>query len=78
MKIFEPDRTQPCRVRMFMAEKGLLDKAEFIEMISRRKPDAGIRGPKPHEESPGMELDDGTCTPKPWPSAVLRKPTRIP
>ena len=33
MKIFETKTApNPRRVRMFMAEKGLLDKAEFIEI----------------------------------------------
>ncbi|MFP3977099.1 MULTISPECIES: glutathione S-transferase family protein [Marinobacter] len=64
MKIFETKTApNPRRVRMFMAEKGLLEKAEFIEIDllkgENRTPEYAARNPM--KKVPVMELDDGTC-----------------
>ena len=64
MKIFETKTApNPRRVRMFMAEKGLLDKAEFIEIDLQKgenlTPEFVARNPM--KKVPVMELDDGTC-----------------
>ncbi|MCK0163400.1 glutathione S-transferase family protein [Marinobacter sp. S6332] len=64
MKIFETKTApNPRRVRMFMAEKGLLDKAEFIEIDLQKgenlTPEYVARNPM--KKVPVMELDDGTC-----------------
>src|SRR5690554_98918 len=64
MKIFETRTApNPRRVRMFMAEKGLLDKAEFIEIDIQKgenlTPEFVARNPM--KKVPVMELDDGTC-----------------
>ncbi|HLV76939.1 MAG TPA: glutathione S-transferase family protein [Marinobacter sp.] len=64
MKIFETRTApNPRRVRMFLAEKGLLDKAEFIEIDLARgenlTPEFVARNPM--KKVPVLELDDGTC-----------------
>ncbi|WP_203299496.1 glutathione S-transferase family protein [Marinobacter sediminum] len=64
MKIFETKTApNPRRVRMFMAEKGLLDKAEFVEIDLRKgenlTPEYVAKNPM--KKVPVMELDDGTC-----------------
>src|SRR5690554_7155894 len=64
MKIFETRTVFNFRrVRMFMAEKGLLDKAEFIEIDIQKgenlTPEFVARNPM--KKVPVMELDDGTC-----------------
>ncbi len=64
MKIFETRTApNPRRVRMFMAEKGLLDEAEFVEIDllkgENRSPEFAARNPM--KKVPVMELDDGTC-----------------
>lgn len=64
MKIFETKTApNPRRVRMFMAEKGLLEKAEFIEIDLQKgenlTPEYVARNPM--KKVPVMELDDGTC-----------------
>lgn len=64
MKIFETKTApNPRRVRMFMAEKGLLEKAEFIEIDLQKgenlTPEYIARNPM--KKVPVMELDDGTC-----------------
>ena len=64
MKIFETRTApNPRRVRMFMAEKGLLDKAEFVEIDIQKgenlTPEFVARNPM--KKVPVMELDDGTC-----------------
>ena len=64
MKIFETKTApNPRRVRMFMAEKGLLDKAEFVEIDIQKgenlTPEFVARNPM--KKVPVMELDDGTC-----------------
>ncbi|MBL1271460.1 MAG: glutathione S-transferase family protein [Oceanospirillales bacterium] len=64
MKIFETKTApNPRRVRMFMAEKGLLDKAEFIEIDLQKgenlTPEYVARNPM--KKVPVLELDDGTC-----------------
>lgn len=64
MKIFETKTApNPRRVRMFMAEKGLLDQAEFVEIDllkgENRTPEYTARNPM--KKVPVMELDDGTC-----------------
>jgi glutathione S-transferase len=64
MKIYETRTApNPRRVRMFMAEKGLLDEAEFIEVDIQKgenlTPEFMARNPM--KKVPVMELDDGTC-----------------
>ena len=64
MKIFETKTApNPRRVRIFMAEKGLLEKAEFIEIDLQEgenlTPEYVARNPM--KKVPVMELDDGTC-----------------
>ena len=64
MKIFETKTApNPRRVRMFMAEKGLLDTAEFIQIDLQKgenlTPEYAARNPM--KKVPVMELDDGTC-----------------
>lgn len=64
MKIYETKTApNPRRVRMFMAEKGLLDKAEFIQIDllkgENRTPEYAAKNP--FKKVPVMELDDGTC-----------------
>jgi len=64
MKIFETSTApNPRRVRMFMAEKGLLDEAEFIQIDLQKgenlTPEYAAKNPM--KKVPVMELDDGTC-----------------
>lgn len=64
MKIFETKSApNPRRVRIFMAEKGLLDKAEFVQVDIEKgenlTPEYVARNPM--KKVPVMELDDGTC-----------------
>ena len=64
MKIFETSTApNPRRVRMFMAEKGLLEKAEFIQIDLQKgenlTPEYAAMNPM--KKVPVMELDDGTC-----------------
>ncbi|MBU2873307.1 glutathione S-transferase family protein [Marinobacter salexigens] len=64
MKIFETKTApNPRRVRMFMAEKGLLEKAEFIEIDLQKGENLTpeYRARNPMKKVPVMELDDGTC-----------------
>lgn len=63
MQIFETKTApNPRRVRMFMAEKGLLEKAEFIEVDLQKgenlTPEFVARNPM--KKVPAMALDDGT------------------
>ncbi len=64
MKIYETKTApNPRRVRMFMAEKGLLEKAEFVQIDLLKgenlTPEYAARNPM--KKVPVMELDDGTC-----------------
>ncbi len=64
MKILETKTApNPRRVRMFMSEKGLLDKAEFVEIDLLKgenlTPEYAARNPM--KKVPVLELDDGTC-----------------
>ncbi|MDX1633560.1 MAG: glutathione S-transferase family protein [Marinobacter sp.] len=64
MKIYETKTApNPRRVRMFMAEKGLLEKAEFVQVDLLKgenlTPEYAARNPM--KKVPVMELDDGTC-----------------
>ncbi|MEP1215247.1 MAG: glutathione S-transferase family protein [Marinobacter sp.] len=64
MKILETKTApNPRRVRMFMSEKGLLDKAEFVEIDLQKgenlTPEYAARNPM--KKVPVLELDDGTC-----------------
>ncbi|MDI9244171.1 glutathione S-transferase family protein [Marinobacter sp. CHS3-4] len=53
----------PRRVRMFMAEKGLLDKAQFVQIDIQKgenlTPEYAAKNPM--KKVPVLELDDGTC-----------------
>jgi glutathione S-transferase len=64
MKIYETKTApNPRRVRMFMAEKGLLDKAEFIQVDIEKgenlTPEFVARNPM--KKVPVLELEDGNC-----------------
>jgi len=64
MKIYETKTApNPRRVRMFMEEKGILDKAEFVQIDLLKgenlTPEYAARNPM--KKVPVMELDDGTC-----------------
>lgn len=64
MKIFETKTApNPRRVRMFLAEKGLLDKAEFVEVdiLKGENLTPEFKARNPMKKVPVMELDDGTC-----------------
>ena len=64
IKIYETKTApNPRRVRMFMAEKGLLDVAEFVQIDLQKgenlTPEFAARNP--FKKVPVMELDDGTA-----------------
>ncbi|MDL0431102.1 glutathione S-transferase family protein [Marinobacter sp. TBZ242] len=64
MKIFETKTApNPRRVRMFMSEKGLLDKAEFVEidLLKGENLTPEYTAKNPMKKVPVLELDDGTC-----------------
>lgn len=63
MKIYETSTApNPRRVRMFMAEKGLLERAEFVQIDIAQgdnlSPEFVARNPM--KKVPVLELDDGT------------------
>ncbi|HLT64126.1 MAG TPA: glutathione S-transferase family protein [Pseudohongiella sp.] len=64
MKLYETRTApNPRRVRMFLAEKGLLDKVEIIQIDLQKgenlSPEFVARNPL--KKVPVLELDDGTC-----------------
>lgn len=64
MKIYETSTApNPRRVRMFLAEKGLLDKVEFIQIDLQKgenlTPEYAAKNPM--KKVPVLELADGTC-----------------
>ena len=64
MKLFETRTApNPRRVRMFLAEKGLLDQVELVQVDIEKgenlSPDFVARNPM--KKVPVLELDDGTC-----------------
>jgi glutathione S-transferase len=64
MKIYEYRAfPNPARVRIALAEKGMLDKVEFIQVDvpagEHRKPEFVAKNPS--AAVPVLELDDGTC-----------------
>lgn len=64
MKIFETSTApNPRRVRMFMAEKGLLDEAEFVQVdiVKGENLAAEFVARNPMKKVPVLELDDGSC-----------------
>lgn len=64
MKIYETSTApNPRRVRMFMAEKGLLDQAEFVQVDIQQGENlsAEFVARNPMKKVPVLELDDGTC-----------------
>lgn len=63
MKIHETRMApNPRRVRMFMAEKGLLDQAEFIELDLQKGENLTpqFKALNPMKKVPVLELDDGS------------------
>ncbi|WP_299924940.1 glutathione S-transferase [uncultured Pelagimonas sp.] len=64
MKIYETQGfPNPARIRIALAEKGLLDRAEFIQVNvpeGEHQTDA-FRAKNPFAAVPVLELDDGTC-----------------
>lgn len=64
MKIYETKTApNPRRVRMFMAEKGLLNEAEFVQLDLQKGDNLTPEFTRmnPMKKVPVMELDDGTC-----------------
>lgn len=64
MKMYETSTApNPRRVRIFMAEKGLLDKVEFVQLDLQKGENlsAGFVARNPMKKVPVLELDDGTC-----------------
>jgi len=64
MKIYETSTApNPRRVRMFMAEKGLLDKARFeqVDIVKGENLTPEFTARNPMKKVPVLELDDGTC-----------------
>lgn len=64
MKLYETKTApNPRRVRMFLAEKGLLDQVECVEVDIQKgenlKPEFIAKNPM--KKVPVLELDDGTC-----------------
>ncbi|WP_404365294.1 glutathione S-transferase family protein [Marinobacter sp.] len=64
MKIYETRTApNPRRVRMFLSEKGLLDRVDFIQIDIQKgenlTPEYAARNPM--KKVPVMELDDGSC-----------------
>jgi glutathione S-transferase len=64
MKFYETKTApNPRRVRMFLAEKGLLDQVECVEVDIQKgenlKPEFIAKNPM--KKVPVLELDDGTC-----------------
>ncbi|RTE86451.1 MULTISPECIES: glutathione S-transferase family protein [Gammaproteobacteria] len=67
MKLYEMAiAPNPRRVRMFMAEKGLLDQVERVELDLQKgenlTPEFITKNPM--KKVPVLELDDGTCIPE--------------
>lgn len=63
MKIYEMAKApNPRRVRMFLQEKGLLNKVEFVEMDLAKGDNLTpeFRALNPMKKVPVLELDDGT------------------
>ena len=64
MKIFETATApNPRRVRIFLAEKGLLDKVEFVQvdLLKGENLTPEYAAKNPMKKVPVMELDDGSC-----------------
>ena len=64
MKIYEARTApNPRRVRMFLAEKGLLEKPEFVQVDIEKGENltAEFAARNPMKKVPVLELDDGTC-----------------
>ncbi|CAB0150789.1 Glutathione S-transferase GST-6.0 [Pseudidiomarina piscicola] len=64
MKLYETKTApNPRRVRLFLAEKGLLDKVECVEIDLQKgenlTPEFAAKNPM--KKVPVLELDDGTC-----------------
>lgn len=64
MKIYEMKvAPNPRRVRMFLAEKGLLEQVEFVQMDLQKGENLTpeFAAMNPMKKVPVLELDDGTC-----------------
>lgn len=64
MKLYETNTApNPRRVRMFLAEKGLLDQVECIEIDLQKGENLTpeFTAKNPMKKVPVLELDDGTC-----------------
>ncbi len=64
MKIYETaSAPNPRRVRMFLAEKGLLDKVERVEIdiVKGENLTPAFVARNPMKKVPVLELDDGSC-----------------
>jgi glutathione S-transferase len=64
MKIYETaSAPNPRRVRMFLAEKGLLDKVERVEIDIAKGENLtpAFVARNPMKKVPVLELDDGSC-----------------
>src|SRR5690554_7480663 len=64
MKIFETRTApNPRRVRMFLAEKGLLDKVEFVDLDLQKGENLTpeFQAMNPMKKVPVMQWEDGNC-----------------
>ncbi|MBP59290.1 MAG: glutathione S-transferase, partial [Idiomarina sp.] len=64
MKLYEMAKApNPRRVRMFLAEKGLLDKVECVELDLAKGENLTpeFERKNPMKKVPVLELDNGTC-----------------
>ena len=79
MKLFETRTApNPRRVRIFLAEKGLLDDVEFIQLDLQKgenlTPEFVARNPM--KKVPVLDWTTVPASPKPWRSAVtLKRPS---
>ena len=74
MKLYDYTRApNPRRVRIFLAEKGITVPMEQVDLFTgaNRTPEALRRNP--YGGLPVLELDDGTCIPSRWRSAVISR-----
>lgn len=64
MKIYEMTKApNPRRVRMYLAEKGLTDQVEFVQLDLQKGDNLTpeFKAKNPLKKIPVLELDDGTC-----------------
>ena len=77
MKLYEMAKApNPRRVRMFLAEKGLLDKVERIEIDLSKGENLSdaFKAKNPMQKVPVLELDDGSYLRNHGNLPLFRKP----